>query len=54
MQMEERDGIIRKSDDPEDGSEVYVIEYPDGTHEKIVKLGVAGEANVGRREVKGG
>jgi len=54
MQMEEKDGVIRKSDDPEDGPNTYVIEYEDGTHEKVVKVGMAEETNVGRREVKSG
>jgi hypothetical protein len=54
MQMEEKDGIIRKSDDPKDGPNTYVIEYADGTHEKVVRVGLAEETNSGRREVKSG
>jgi hypothetical protein len=48
------DGIIRKSDNPDDGPNVYIIEYADGRKEKIVKVGLAEETNVGRREVKSG
>ena len=54
MQMEERDGVIRKSDDPKDGPDVYIVEYADGTLEKVVKVGIAEELNSGRKEVKSG
>lgn len=49
------DGIIRKSDNPDDGPNVYVIEYPDGRIEKIVKVGLAEESSQGGyREVNSG
>ena len=37
-----------------DGPNVEVIKHEDGTHEKVVRIGIAEEKNTGRRGVNSG